>query len=634
MKQLYEEIYRISQWCFCCPYSDISRRVGKYGKDDEEERQPLAGLRALNLFDGFRQERMSQSAIRRAVIRAITGDDPELSSNDEEEEDDSPSEEPNEWEEWEKDYELSLKSRHYLKCYYLNKKGFTIDLDRDIVIPDSDQETLRLIDLISHCHGQECCFNRGGLLRRGSVDDALRTAIAKIDFALMEQGKDFGEILNYIHIPYYDRYDDINKCGYSWSLIRYYQDKHGIVIDRTDEESDKIESPTDKSEVPFNNGNPFFAPEGLSPVEEFIMRYSGVDGKIPISVLLVYGGYSNWVFSGDVDFNQCDPMEWAETNRNNWTRYQFTRWDEMRDEISREIKKRINDELELKKYVCALLTPFDRYEYYANIRCDAHEFHEANALIYSYSNCYTVPALTYGQLWQEVVKEVRSSHNIDELSFDEYITILLNVIDERVRELPNEYECYEAVFFNNRYELPERYAGLIAGCLLAEGAKLEYMDYQDMCGVSLVNEITTSTIALAMKWTDELVYSYNPKRVKEGFRLPYTDEEIPATQPKATTVSFGNIEQVPEEFRTPEAIEIWEKAYQLNFINSRFEFIGGMQELSMFAAKMSMKLFGKIDWIIIQKWNNYRYYSKTYGEVAKKSKDELSSRLKLIMEAF
>lgn len=526
MKQLYEEIYRISQWCFCCPYSDISRGVGRYGKDNEEERQPLVGLSLPGLSE-YRQERMSKSAVRQAILRAIIGDDAELSSNDVEEEDsDSPSEEPNEWEEWEKDYELSLKSKHYLKCYYLNKKGFTIDLDRDIIIPEDDRETLRLLDMISNCYSRECCFNRGGLLKRGSVDEAFRTAIAKIDFALMEQGKDLGKILEYIHICYYDRFNDIEKCGYSWDLIRYYRDKYGITIARPEESEDQDNLHlVEQSEGPFNNGNPFFAPEGISAVEEFIMRYSGIDGKIPISVLLVYGGYSNWVFNGDVDFNQYDPMEWAETNRNNWTRYEFTRWDEMREEVSREIKQRVNDGLELKKYICGLLTPFERYEYYANIRSDAHEFHEANALIYSYSNSYSLPALIYGQLWQEVVKEVRSSHNVDELSLDKYVTVLLNAMDKRVRELPDYEDCYEALFFNNRLDATEKYAGIIAGCLLAEGAKLEYMDYQDMCGVSLVKEMDSSTIAHAMKWTDELVFSYNPKRVKEGFRLPYSDDD-------------------------------------------------------------------------------------------------------------
>lgn len=243
MKQLYEEIHRISNWCSCCPHTDLRRGVGKYRKNNSDhesfqgilpiERKPLPFIETF-----FSTERITDAILQAMNVlpESDTAPTEELTEPDEP----SPEEKAKqEWEDWESNYELTMESHHYLSCYYLNHRQLTINLDREIIIPDDDREILRILDKLSSCYTEECLFNRVEIKRWGSVDNAFRTALAKIDFALIEAGKDYGKLMSDMYFPYYERSKDITECGYSRDLIRYYMEKYGFQM-MSNEEYDAI----------------------------------------------------------------------------------------------------------------------------------------------------------------------------------------------------------------------------------------------------------------------------------------------------------------------------------------------------------------------------------------------------------
>ena len=128
-----------------------------------------------------------------------------------------------------------MNEYHVIRCPYIRKKGLEIHLDRDFIIPDDDKETLRILDKLSQCYTQECRFNNIEHFGVRTLDGMLRTALAKVDFALIEQGKDFGRLMHEMYFPYYERKSDITNCGYSWDLIRYYLEKYDIPLKSNDE---------------------------------------------------------------------------------------------------------------------------------------------------------------------------------------------------------------------------------------------------------------------------------------------------------------------------------------------------------------------------------------------------------------
>ena len=146
-----------------------------------------------------------------------------------------PEKSDDEWLDWESMYELCMNEYHVIRCPYIRKKGLEIHLDRDFIIPDDDKDTLRILDKLSQCYTQECRFNNIEHFGVRTLDGMLRTALAKVDFALIEQGKDFGRLMHEMYFPYYERKSDITNCGYSWDLIRYYLEKYDIPLKSNDE---------------------------------------------------------------------------------------------------------------------------------------------------------------------------------------------------------------------------------------------------------------------------------------------------------------------------------------------------------------------------------------------------------------
>lgn len=237
MKQLFEEVYKVTKWCECCEHTYLAEK--------KENQQPV-GMRKL--YEGIGRilaEQLIDIKIEpKDSQEENDGDIEELHVNLSKELVESigastvivePEKSDDEWLDWESMYEFCMNEYHVIRCPYIRKKGLEIHLDRDFIIPDDDKETLRILDKLSQCYTQECRFNNIEHFGVRTLDGMLRTALAKVDFALIEQGKDFGRLMHEMYFPYYERKSDITNCGYSWDLIRYYLEKYDIPLKSNDE---------------------------------------------------------------------------------------------------------------------------------------------------------------------------------------------------------------------------------------------------------------------------------------------------------------------------------------------------------------------------------------------------------------
>lgn len=362
----------------------------------------------------------------------------------------------------------------------------------------------------------------------GPVQNAIKAIIAKIDLDFLQDHIEIREFVEMAGLDY-DRYTCLSKICPLPFIKRY--EKKAKPLEEDDEpqlppfllSDDQRPKPQDAhKEEPSKSqgGRPskfhLEIPKRISAVDELILRFGGWNGSHPITALLIKAGYGNYVWGDMWEVEGVTQEEWSSLHSEEWDRYKFTRYDELRDEMSAEIKKRIGDELELKKYICGLITPFDRYQYYGHIMTDIKEILEARAFIDCFSEQYFLSSDDYIPLWKAMVGRVRETFDDNDFDEDKYLVALFKESDNMLKGTFSETESPEAVAFAERKELPEKFAGMIAGCLLENGAEKEYMDYQDMCGVDLVPNLTSSEVAIAMNWTEGLVFSYNPKRIVES----------------------------------------------------------------------------------------------------------------------
>ena len=238
MKQLYEEVYKVTQWCACCRHTYVAEENDPPKKVNRKE---LFSSLGAELIKGFVEDKQAIDGTESAGEGRIE----ELHVNLSKELIESLSEttvivepeksEDDEWLDWERSYELYMDEFHMVRCPFIRKKGLEVHIDREFVIPDDERELLRLLDKLSQCYPQDCRFNDREHWGVRTLNGMLRVALAKIDFALIERGKDYGKLMHDMYFPYYERKSDIYECGYSWDLIRYYLDKYGIPLKSNEE---------------------------------------------------------------------------------------------------------------------------------------------------------------------------------------------------------------------------------------------------------------------------------------------------------------------------------------------------------------------------------------------------------------
>lgn len=417
----------------------------------------------------------------------------------------------------------------------------------------------------------------------------------------------------------------------------------------------------------------FEVPEGISAIDEIILRFCGLDsmkrvanlsnpvweGLFPISCLLIKAGYSQYAVQTDLPVNLQllhdiiikrkyptikrkgptikDPIseknEWADIHSEDWRRYHFDRWEDFKKEISEEIKRCKNDDIQLRSFIYKLLLPFRDFYFYNEIHFNNREksSHEAIILVSEYSNQSHFSIDEFIPLWKTAVEKANEDFNpLIEDSLIIYEKALRDYIKEEMFKEWRSEESEVAKAYYYRSEIfPTQYASCIAGCLLTNHTQHNYMDYQNECDVHLVDELSVADVAMSIDWPQKqlvqlcnsnwLVGSEDYLESPESPECITADEETAnekdCNQEELGTVSFGgDITKLPKELQSKKAAEIWDKAFDMGLIDKDFNFIGTRVEQGLFAGAFANFLFGnKRNWYIWEKWAEYSYVRQKHN---------------------
>ena len=195
MKKILKEIEFASSFCSYCKYFDY------YNSPEYKERQK----------SGSRMSWLADDSLVKALIETYVGTD------------DAPTK---------TEVEEILERLNYkidFKCSTLRNANIVIDIERDLVIPDSEDEILKVLDRFANILFAECPLSRTRhQSRESSVKGRTLITLAKIDFALLQRGIDIMKLAEIVDLYYYDRKEHVRECGYSYDLIGYYLDKYKL----------------------------------------------------------------------------------------------------------------------------------------------------------------------------------------------------------------------------------------------------------------------------------------------------------------------------------------------------------------------------------------------------------------------
>jgi len=405
----------------------------------------------------------------------------------------------------------------------------------------------------------------------------------------------------------------------------------------------------------------FEVPEGISAIDEIKLRYGGRDGLNPISYLLIMAGYSECVIIKDdgklhTQYDRSHKIfceDWAEKHSEEWMRYQFDRWGELRNEIWEGIKQRRNDPVELRNFVWGLLHPFKDFYFYDAIQCfgyiEERLSWEAYILVKEYCTQSSFSVKEFIALWKRAVDKTLNEHDDSTLTLPEYEKALMdNLMAEESNVRQNDWlENEEASAFQERsLFFPIEYAGRIAGCLLGNNAKKEYMDYQEELNINLVDYLSVFQVASAMDWTEQAVKSLNPKKLidfdeleEREFKSASADSKNlkdVCEDPEIGTVSFGDIKILPLVYQSPRAAIVWEKAYVAGYINKYFHWLQGSEELAYFKGQFYLHIVGngRISWKKMEGWEDCQFQTQNYSKFFKSKSEEIHNERAKINKLF
>lgn len=114
------------------------------------------------------------------------------------------------------------------------------DPDRDFVVSDNKLDVFKTLDRLStlYSRNSQGILDACGQKTHDDLQEIMRIGVAKIDYSLIEKGKDFSEMIHKLHGKYYDRKRDLKKCGYSMDLIEYILKEYSIKIDSSEDSPD------------------------------------------------------------------------------------------------------------------------------------------------------------------------------------------------------------------------------------------------------------------------------------------------------------------------------------------------------------------------------------------------------------
>ncbi len=230
--------------------------------------------------------------------------------------------------------------------------------------------------------------------------------------------------------------------------------------------------------------------------------------------------------------------EFVESLYINDNNYKFSDWDELRDEISENIRECNQNYILLKRYVCSLLSPLEEIANYFDYDDSREKNDRVNTLILKSIARKQFPDPEEIQEWQDTA----------ESRVDEYCTILESAgndsEDNQVEISTEEYdELYEKFYKEEEEKYTKKWCNatgrllakvefglqflgyIIQGSLLENGSDYTIFDFERECGVILVRKIEPLDLVNSMGWTKSLALTYLPETIlySSSSKLKWSD---------------------------------------------------------------------------------------------------------------
>ena len=227
------------------------------------------------------------------------------------------------------------------------------------------------------------------------------------------------------------------------------------------------------------------------------------------------------------------------------TKTKFSDWGELRDEISNGIRACGNNPVQLKRYVCSLMTPLDDVADYFDFDLSLDKNSRLAGLLLNKVAGMQLPSIKEIESWQEEaeMKADEYEENIrhqrylecdDEdaeedddrfgLTTDEYEEVYEKYHKAAIKRYEDEWKRPEYILLSKvRFGL-RNLAYIIEGALLENGCQSNLFDYEKECGVVLVRKVELYDLVNAMGWTATLAKTYLPETIYyKTPRKNYTD---------------------------------------------------------------------------------------------------------------
>ena len=215
-------------------------------------------------------------------------------------------------------------------------------------------------------------------------------------------------------------------------------------------------------------------------------------------------------------------------------KYAFGDWGELREEISTNIRNCNGSQVQLKRYICSLLTPLeDIADYYDFDFSWPKDKWSAAFLVNKVSGMMLPSVKTFEEFESEA--ERKTNEYFDNLRHQRYLECDDEDVeedDERFDYTTDEwFDMYDKFFkeendaYDAEWKKPEytlmfkvqyglRNLGyIIEGALLENGVNASIFDYERECGVVLVRKVAPIDLVNAMNWTRNLAESYLPEEI-------------------------------------------------------------------------------------------------------------------------
>ncbi len=199
--------------------------------------------------------------------------------------------------------------------------------------------------------------------------------------------------------------------------------------------------------------------------------------------------------------------------------YQFSDWQELRQEISENIRSCNGDYAQLKRYICPLISPFEDIAPYYDL-----EGSNVTAIILASIEDKQFPCDEEMSPWRETA-ESKADDYCEQLleqrkteypegdprrcvTDTEFEDAYIRFLDEEAEKYAQQWISPEAVMFAKIHFGIVQLAFIIQGALLENNVKYNIFDFQNECSVTLVRKVTPDNLVTAMNWTEKLAKSY------------------------------------------------------------------------------------------------------------------------------